>query len=145
MWRRRRSWGSGRGRGVRDSRIANIGTVLKPQDLLVVLKIVASGRERAPYAQLAQELSMSAAEVRACVKRSAACRLLHRPNRMAPEEFGDEPVPVWPSGEGSARGVALTPLFKTAQEAVPRDGRFYELLALTDSLRGGQARERLER
>jgi len=53
--------------------------VLKPQDLYVVLKIVAGGPERAPYARLAEDLSMSASEVHACVKRATACRLLHGP------------------------------------------------------------------
>lgn len=67
--------------------------VLKPQDIFVVLKIVAAGSKRPPYAQLASELQMSASEVHACVKRAAACHLLHgpdlmhRPNLTAVEEF----------------------------------------------------------
>ena len=39
--------------------------VLKPQDVFVVLKIVAAGSLRAPYAQLASELQMSSSEVHA--------------------------------------------------------------------------------
>ncbi len=67
--------------------------VLKPQDLYVVLKIVASQADRAPYVQLATELVMSPSEVHACVRRAEGSRLLHgpqrknRPNFAALEEF----------------------------------------------------------
>jgi DNA-binding Lrp family transcriptional regulator len=66
--------------------------VLKPQDVYVVLKIVASGF-RGPYAQLASELAMSTSEVHASVKRAQSAKLLHgpelqnRPNLAAVEEF----------------------------------------------------------
>jgi len=157
--------------------------VLKPQDVFVVLKIVAAGSLRAPYAQLASELQMSSSEVHACVKRAAACHLLHgpelknRPNLTAVEEFlihglqyvfpaergeltrgiptsyaakplltmiapGTEPIPVWPSADGTERGIAFVPLYKTAPIAASRDTRFYELLALADALRSGRPRER---
>jgi hypothetical protein len=52
--------------------------VLKPQDVYVVLKIVAFG-SRGPYAQLAAELSMSQSEVHASVKRAQSANLLHGP------------------------------------------------------------------
>ena len=144
--------------------------MLKPQDVFVVLKIVAAESQRPPYAQLASELQMSSSEVHACVKRAAACHLLHgpelmnRPNLTAVEEFlvhglqyvfpaergeltrgiptsyaaeplhrliaqGTEPIPVWPSADGTDRGIAFVPLYKTATIAAPRDPRFYELLA----------------
>ena len=66
---------------------------LKPQDIYVVLKIVAGESRRAPYSQLAAELAMSSSEVHACVKRAQASHLLHgsalhnRPNVAALEEF----------------------------------------------------------
>lgn len=66
---------------------------LKPQDIYVVLKIVAAGSSRAPYSQLASELVMSPSEVHACVKRAQISQLLHgsglqnRPNISALEEF----------------------------------------------------------
>jgi len=66
--------------------------VLKPQDVYVVLKIVASG-SRGPYAQLATELAMSPSEVHASVKRAQSAKLIHgpelqnRPNLAALEEF----------------------------------------------------------
>lgn len=157
--------------------------VLKPQDVYVLLKLVSAGSRRAPYAQLAAELVMSASEVHACVQRAQTSRLLHgpelehRPNITAVEEFllhglkyafpaehgeitrgvptsyaaeplchvitmGNEPLPVWPYEEGSHRGVAFAPLYKTAPKAALRDPSFYEYLALADALRNGRTRER---
>ncbi|MSQ60845.1 MAG: hypothetical protein EXR36_14705 [Betaproteobacteria bacterium] len=49
---------------------------LKPQDLLVLLKMVALGREPWSYNQLAYELGMSASEVHAGVKRSVHVGLM---------------------------------------------------------------------
>ena len=66
---------------------------LKPQDIYVVLKLVAAGSRRAPYSHLALELVMSPSEVHASVKRARASGLLHgsdlgnRPNIVALEEF----------------------------------------------------------
>lgn len=52
---------------------------LKSQDVYVVLKLVSAGSRRAPYAQLARELEMSASEVHAGIKRAQASGLLHGP------------------------------------------------------------------
>ncbi len=61
--------------------------VLKPQDVYVVLKIVASGL-REPYAQLASELAMSASEVHASVKRAQSAKLIHGPEFQNSPNFG---------------------------------------------------------
>jgi hypothetical protein len=67
--------------------------VLKPQDVYVTLKILASHTDRPPYSQLALELVMSPSEVHASVQRAQRCHLLHgpqqndRPNVSALEEF----------------------------------------------------------
>lgn len=50
--------------------------VLKPQDLLVALKLVALGDERWTYARLASELGLSLSESHACVKRGLKSGLL---------------------------------------------------------------------
>jgi len=55
---------------------------------------------------------------------------------------GDEPPPVWPYPTGSHRGIALEPLYKQAPKAALGNSGLYELLALTDALRDGRARER---
>lgn len=53
-----------------------------------------------------------------------------------------DPVPVWPSIEGSARGMALIPLYPSAPAAALRSAALYENLALFDAIRVGNARER---
>ncbi len=53
-----------------------------------------------------------------------------------------DPVPVWPSAKGTARGISLAPLYPSVPEAAPRDEKLYALLTLFDAVRSGQARER---
>lgn len=54
-----------------------------------------------------------------------------------------DPIPpVWPDPQGKVRGQAIAPLFKSVCAAVAQDARLYALLALVDSIRIGQARER---
>jgi len=72
-----------------------MGMILKPQDIVVVLKLVALNGQPWSYVRLANELSMSASEINAGVKRALRARLLvqlgegkpPRPNRKAVEEF----------------------------------------------------------
>ena len=54
---------------------------LKPQDLLVLLKVVAHPPQRWTYAALAEALALSASETHACVKRAVACGLAVAPAR----------------------------------------------------------------
>jgi len=49
--------------------------VLKPQDLLVLLKLVAIGRRTWTYSVLANDLGMSPSEVHAALKRALTARL----------------------------------------------------------------------
>jgi hypothetical protein len=53
-----------------------------------------------------------------------------------------DPVPVWPSIEGQARGIALIPLYPSATAAAQRNPALYENLALFDAIRAGNVRER---
>lgn len=55
---------------------------------------------------------------------------------------GADPPPVWPSAEGSVRGLTLEPLHKAVPKAAQQDPLLYELLALIDALRDGRTRER---
>jgi hypothetical protein len=168
----------------RYSRIANtILPMLKPQDIVVVLKIVALDGQLWSYNQLALELGMSTSESHAAVKRAIAAGLLNdggqsvQPNRNAIAELlehgvryvffaqrgeltrgiptahaapplfkhilqNNEPPPVWPDAEGTVRGYALAPLYKSVPYAAMRDPKLYALLALVDAVRDGRARER---
>ena len=49
---------------------------------------------------------------------------------------------VWPYVKGSVRGFAVEPLHPNVPKACLEDDKLYELLALTDALRLGRARER---
>src|SRR5581483_4039468 len=53
-----------------------------------------------------------------------------------------ESPPVWPHPGGTTRGQAVLPLYENLPLAAVDDARLYELLALFDALRMGQARER---
>lgn len=58
--------------------------------------------------------------------------------------LGDDPIPVWPYGEGDKRGLALEPLYSSVPKSLNQfpDQTFYELLVLVDAIRSGRARER---
>lgn len=66
---------------------------LKPQDLVVVLKLVGAQKRRPTYVQLASDLLMSPSEVHASIRRARAAKLLlgpelgDKPNLQALEEF----------------------------------------------------------
>lgn len=65
--------------------------ILKPQDILVLLKLVAINKKGFTYNEIADSLSMSSSEVHAGIKRTTAGRLfdatIKAPNRKALEEF----------------------------------------------------------
>jgi hypothetical protein len=48
---------------------------------------------------------------------------------------------VWPFAEGRDMGQSVKPLFKSVPEAVQKDERLYEYLALVDAIRLGNQRE----
>ena len=52
-----------------------------------------------------------------------------------------ETINVWPDATGSNKGQAIAPLFKSAPMAAKADSKLYELLALVDAVRIGNARE----
>lgn len=159
---------------------------LKPQDLLVCLELAARGPGPWTYAELAEQLGLSASEANKAVERSLAAGLLSppldagekpvpiraalldflahgvrhaffvEPGRMVHNiptahsaaplrsrlKSGDEPPLVWPDARGETRGQAVEPLYATVPDAARRSARLYELLALTDALRCGRARDR---
>lgn len=81
------------------------------------------------------------------------CPAIHGPpTRGIPTSFGapcfpqsitsDEMLPVWPTAAGEVRGLAFSPIYRSAPFAAQRDPALYELLVLVDAIRGGKARER---
>jgi hypothetical protein len=163
--------------------------ILKPQDIVILLKLIAIGDRDWSYVGLAEELFMSVSETHGGVRRATAARLviptdvgLRKPasasiRKTALEEFlvhgvkyafppdrgessrgmltgyaspflanriapTDEQPPVWPDPDGTAKGYAFSPLYKSVPKAAAADIRLYELLALLDAIRDGRARER---
>ena len=52
--------------------------------------------------------------------------------------------PVWPCARGTAKGVAIDPLYKSVSKAVMIDSWLYKQLALVDIFRIGTSREKEE-
>ncbi|MCL5405710.1 MAG: hypothetical protein M1398_03160 [Deltaproteobacteria bacterium] len=65
--------------------------ILKPQDILILIKLVVLGKSEWSYAPLGLELSMSPSEVHSGLKRAVAARLFdeqrRKPVKKALEEF----------------------------------------------------------
>jgi hypothetical protein len=84
---------------------------LKPQDIYILLKLVALGENQWSYASVAGDLFMSASEVHAGIKRAVAARLMHsqggRPLKKSLEEFLIHGVKydALPDHGGLTRGV----------------------------------------
>ncbi|MDX2065980.1 MAG: hypothetical protein SFX74_09585 [Fimbriimonadaceae bacterium] len=151
--------------------------MLRAQDILVVLKVIASGKSS--FAELGRSLGLSVSQAHSATKRAIQAGLLREDGTVRgsavlevltalryymPAERGSEvrgvptafsaPVlateeiatdlrgPVWPHPEGTERGYACSPLYKTAPTAALQDPALYRLLALADALRIGNARER---
>ena len=56
---------------------------------------------------------------------------------------GNDPPPVWPSQQGTVRGIELVPFYPSVPEAAVRNPDLGELLALFDAVRAGNAREQV--
>lgn len=162
---------------------SNPQMMLRPQDLVVLLRLALEHGTAPTYAILAAELGMTASEVHAAVERAVAAGLCSKnssgkatvnlaalrlfvqhgarycfpathgglsrgmPTGYAAQPLntviqpGADPIPVWPYKYGTARGVALYPLYPSVPEAASRNPALYELLVLFDALRAGNARE----
>ncbi len=113
---------------IRESRTENISMILKPQDVLFLLKLVALGKKPWSFNKLAVDLGMSPSEVHAATKRAIAARLAVkedkdiRPNIRNLEDFllhGVQYAFV-PDRGGLNRGMP------TAYAAAPLDAKFVE-------------------
>jgi len=122
--------------------------MLKPQDILVLLKLIAIGNQKWAYNKLAVELGMSPSEVHSAIKRALAAGLaIQKDGKIIPyvsnlEEFvihGLKFVFVPQRGE-LLRGMVMG--YAAAPEAARLEHVLYELLVLVDGIRGGRARER---
>ena len=152
--------------------------VMRPQDIVILLKIVAFGNRKWLMKDIANELFISASEVSESLNRSVYAGLIaadkQQVMKMAlldflryglkyvyPQKLGtmvrgmttahsaaplnglieSETVFVLPYAKGEVKGMALDPLIPSLPEACQLDATLYELIALTDALRIGKARE----
>ena len=144
---------------------ANPQVVLRPQDLVVLLRLSLEQGMPPTYAVLGGELGLTASEVHAGLERAASAQLArkdaagkatvvrealrmfvqHGARYCFPATRGEmtRGMPtVWPHKTGSVRGAAFYPLYPTVPDAATRNPALYELLVLFDAVRGGSPRER---
>ena len=151
---------------------------MRPQDIVILLKIAAFGNRKWLMKDIANELFISASEVSESLNRSVYAGLIaadkQQVMKMAlldflryglkyvyPQRVGtlvrgmttahsaaplntlieSETIFVLPYAKGEVKGMALDPLIPSLPEACQLDATLYELIALTDALRIGKARE----
>ena len=152
---------------------------MKPQDLLILFKIISNGSSSWQQKPLAESLCMSQSEISQSLKRSEYAGLIHLKTktimRLALMEFlqygfcyvfpqkpgavvrglatahsteplkskiNSEEIYVWPYPKGKIKGHGITPIFPSAIEASIKDEKLHQILALSDVLRIGRAREK---
>jgi len=151
---------------------------MRPHDIVILLKIVAKGREQWYMKDIANELYISQSEVSESLNRSVISGLLsssktrvmksalkdfiirglkyvypQKPGAMVrgivtahsasplANQIRSNQVFVWPYAEGNDRGFSVEPLHPNVPKACLEDNKLYELLALVDAIRLGNARE----
>jgi hypothetical protein len=152
---------------------------LKPQDVVVLLKLASERNSNWRQIEIAETLGLSQSEVSQSVARAKYAGLIdpsgkevlvssflefleyglryvfpQRPGevvRGVPTAHSAPPMNawiessehfVWPYNKGTARGLAVIPLYRSVPGAALRDDRLHSLLALVDVFRVGRARER---
>ena len=137
---------------------------LKPQDILLLLKLVSLGNQPSRQVDLAKDLGISQAEVVHSLSRLKVSLLIdsqRRPIKLAVLEFlihavkyffpvqlrgvakgmptgvSGEHKYVWPVEGATSQGIVVTPLYPTIPMAAQKDPLLHELLALLDAIRMG--------
>ena len=151
---------------------------MRPQDIVILLKIIALGKNSWQLKDLANELFISPSEVSESLNRSWLAGLIDyekkRVNRQSlieflqyglhyvfpqhpgslvngiptaydhpsmDQQFKNDQVYVWPDARGKVRGLTIEPFYPKQTEAIKKDEKLYELLALVDVIRVGRRRE----
>lgn len=151
---------------------------MRPQDIVILLKIAALGNRPWLMKDIANELYISASEVSESLNRNVYAGLIAADKQQImktafldflryglkyvyPQKVGaivrgiptaysaapmnklieSDTMCVIPYAKGEVKGMALIPLIPSLPEACQLDSTFYELIALTDTLRVGKVRE----
>ena len=153
---------------------------MRPQDVVILLKIISFGKEPFLLKDLSIQLRISSSEVSESINRSVMAGLIaedkktpmrkviydfliyglpfvfpQQPGAMVPgiptahsapplnKEFKNSELFVWQDAkEGKVRGQKIEPFHPGQIKAAKEDKNLYELLALSDALRVGRAREK---
>ena len=152
---------------------------MRPQDIVVLLKIIAYGEKPWLQEDVAKQLLIGQSELSRSLKRSKYAGLLddssRKVRRLALMDFLEKGIAyafpqrpgalvrgvatshsasplkeqiqsdenyVWPSAQGSLKGQAIIPLYKSVPDAVQQDSKLHEMLSLVDAVRVGNAREK---
>jgi hypothetical protein len=152
---------------------------MRPQDILILLKIVSLDGKDFYLKDLSHQLSISSSEVTESVNRSMLANLIagdkktvmrkalleflihglpyvfpQKPGALVAgtptahsalplsKEFKSDDLYVWADPKGEVRGQRIEPFHHGQLNAAKHDKLLYELLALSDSLRVGKAREK---
>jgi len=129
--------------------ISNPQTVLRPQDVVVLLRLSLDAGSVPTYAALAEELKLTASEIHAGIDRAMTAQLARKDESGKPVLLLEAlrlfvqhgvrycfPATHGPMGRGMPTAHAAAPLNKLMVQSL------YELLALVDAVRGGGMRER---
>jgi hypothetical protein len=151
---------------------------MRPQDIVILLKIAARKERTWMMKDIAQELFISGSEVSESLNRSVYAGLIAADKqhimKMALLDFlryglkyvfpqkpgsivrgiptaaaaaplstliSSDVLYVWASAKGEVKGMSIEPLIASLPDACANDSDLYELVALTDALRLGKARE----
>lgn len=151
---------------------------MRPQDIVILLKIAAKGSEKWYMKDLANELYISKSEISESLNRNVIAGfisnskkrlfkaallefILHGIKYVYPQKPGNiqrgvltaqsaNPLSgkiqsqekfIWPYALGNDRGFSISPLHPNVPKACLKDKKLYELLALVDAIRIGNARE----
>jgi hypothetical protein len=151
---------------------------MRPQDVVILLKILTVTDSNWQYRDLANSLSISVSEISESLNRSHMAGLVDESRRKVyrqslmefiqyglhyvfpqvpgsmvtgmptahshpfyNKKFISELNYVWPDENGTLRGLAIQPLYKSVVKAVKKDDALYKLLASIDIIRVGKTRE----
>ena len=153
---------------------------MRPQDIVVLLKIISYDNKPWLQVPMARELFIGQSEMSRSLNRSKYASLLddsgRKVRRLALMEFIEHGISyvfpqnpgsivrgiptshsalplnmqihsdetfVWPYAKGNIKGQSIVPLYKSVPEAVLKNSKLHEMLALVDAIRVGNAREKI--
>jgi hypothetical protein len=126
---------------------------MRPQDVAILLKIVAKNQEDWQIQPLSNELRPNRNNSIEFLQHGVKYVFPQNPGAMSrglptahshpfmKSHFHSETNYVWPDARGEVLGQVIEPFYERQVEAARDDSEFYLLLALVDAIRVGRVRE----